>query len=197
MLGAADDWTYLFTGGARWNPCTTIEWAYNPAGGYAGSLADMQEAFDRLAARTGLTFSYVGATTYVPWTGGTFPAGADIALGWADATQVSSLSGSTVGVGGGSTSSTRAGADVPAKIVRGQVVFDKGDLLRLRQGYDGSGSGTWGQVFVHEVMHALGLGHAAGAEQVMYPSITATNHRFGAGDLTGLGRVGASAGCLS
>jgi len=44
---------------------------------------------------------------------------------------------------------------------------------------------------LHEAMHALGLGHAAGQAQVMYGAVSSTNHLFGAGDLTGLDRIGA------
>ncbi|PVG81661.1 hypothetical protein DDE18_16865 [Nocardioides gansuensis] len=193
--GLADDWSYLFVeGGARWNPCTPIRWAYNPQGGYAGSLAHAQEAFAQIANRTGLRFEYVGETTYVHRTGSTFPAHMDIAIAWSDQTQVPELQDDVVGLGGGSAHATDRGADVAWRMVRGFVVLDRDHALR--PGFDTSGSTTWGQVIVHETLHALGLGHANGAEQVMHGGISSLNHNFGAGDLTGMGVIGAARGCL-
>ncbi len=51
-------------------------------------------------------------------------------------------------------------------------------------------------VLRHELAHALGLGHATGADQVMYPGAGPNSPTdYQAGDLAGLSRVGASAGC--
>lgn len=194
--GSPDDWSYLFAnrGGARWNPCTAIRWAYNPSGGYTGAQAHVQEAFARIAQHTGLTFSYVGETEHVEKTGTAFPTDVDIAVGWANEAQVPDLAGGVVGLGGGSVKATPPGSDVGYRFVRGYVVLDNGH--NLRQGYDTSGATTWGQVMLHEQLHALGLGHAKGAEQVMFGSSSFLNHNFGAGDLTGMARVGADQGCL-
>jgi hypothetical protein len=103
------------------------------------------------------------------------------------------LAGSVVGVGGGSAHGVYD-RDVSWKMTRGYIVLDKAHSLR--PGYDKTGSGTWGQVMQHEVLHALGLGHAAGREEMMYTSITSTNHLFGAGDITGFDKIGAGNGCL-
>lgn len=193
-VGQPDDWSFLFAnGGSRWNPCTTIRWAYNPQGSYDGSLSHVQESFTRIAARTGLAFEYVGETSHVHKTGTAFPTNADIAVGWADAASVPDLAGGVVGIGGGRARST-SGKDVAWQLVEGYVVLDREHALR--PGFDTSGSTTWGQVMQHEVLHALGLGHAQGAEQVMHGSVSSLNHRFGAGDLTGMHRVGADPGCL-
>lgn len=194
--GSPDDWSFLFAsrGGARWNPCAAIRWAYNPSGGYAGAQVHVQEAFARIAQHTGLTFSYVGETGHVEKTGTTFPTDVDIAVGWANEAQVPDLAGAVVGLGGGSVTAIPPGSDVGYKFVRGFVVLDNGHSLR--QGYDTSGSTTWGQVMLHEQLHALGLGHANGAEQVMFGGSSSLNHSFGAGDLTGMARVGEGQGCL-
>ena len=194
--GSPDDWSYLFAsrGGARWNPCAAIRWAYNPSGGYADAQAHVQDAFARIARHTGLTFSYVGETEHVEKTGTAFPTDVDITVGWANEAQVPDLAGGVVGLGGGSVKATLPGSDVGYKFVRGYVVLDNGH--NLRQGYDTSGSTTWGQVMLHEQLHSLGLGHANGTEQIMSASSTTLNHNFGAGDLTGMARVGAGQGCL-
>ena len=192
--GLPGDWSFLIADGVRWNPCTAIRWVYNPQGGYTGSLADVQQALARLAARTGLTFQYVGATTYVHRAGTTFPSGVDLAVAWSDETQVPALRGAVAGVGGGSAQSTARGEDVAWRMVTGYVVLDRRHTLR--HGFDASGSVTWGQVMLHEGLHALGLGHASGAEQLMHASVSSLNHRFGAGDLTGMARIGSAHGCL-
>lgn len=193
-VGLSDDWSWLWeSGGGRWDPCTVITWAYNPTGSYDGSLADMTRAFARIAGRTGLHFKYVGVTDH-QYTDETVPDDADIFVDWSDEAQVSELAGSVVGIGGGSAYGVPAGGDVAYQIVQGYIVLDTGHTLG--QGFTTSGGGTWGQVMTHEALHVLGLGHATGREQVMAPSIGSTNHLFGAGDLTGMTRIGATNSCL-
>lgn len=193
--GSANDWGFLHDGGSRWNPCKAITWAYHPDGAYAGAQADIDEAIARVSAQSGLSFTYTGTTTYVPLakpSTGTAPQ-VDLVVAWSDESQVTELAGSVAGVGGGSAVGV-IGRDVAYEIVGGVLVLDRG--AGLRPGFDVSGSPTWGQVITHEVMHVVGLHHAQENTQIMYPMVTSTNHRFGAGDLTGLSKVGASSGCL-
>ncbi len=194
-LGSASAWSYLFTGGGRWNPCEVIRWAYNPAAeGYA-ALPDMQQAMAKISGASGLRFSYVGSTTW-RYLGSiadpSFPADrADIVIGWANAGELPGLAGNVVGIGGGS-GWTADGGDVRVRITRGFLVLDNGHVLP--GGFDRSG---WGQISLHEILHALGLGHATESVQVMYGTAHSENIRFGAGDLTGMQRIGAGQGCLS
>jgi len=191
--GSATDWTWLWSGGARWNPCHVITWAYNSAGGYAGSLSDAQRAFARIAGRTGLHFKYVGETGYVYGLTGITPPGVDLTFGWSTAGLVANLAGGVVGLGGGWAYPASV-ADVANEIVSGYVVLDREGVLN--GGFALSGMPTWGQVMEHEIAHTLGLGHAQGTTEVMYASVSSDNHLFGAGDLAGLGRVGAAYGCM-
>lgn len=193
--GSASSWAYLFEGGGRWNPCVVIRWAYNADGqGYA-ALADVQRAFAKISGASGLRFRYVGATDwrYLGQVNAPdFPADrADVVVGWANEDELPDLEGSVVGVGGGRGWSVE-GEDVDVRMDRGYLTLDNGDVLP--GGFDQSG---WGQVMLHEVLHALGLGHADQPVQVMYGTASSKNIRFGAGDLTGMARVGAPAGCLS
>ncbi|NUR09196.1 MAG: hypothetical protein HOQ22_01520 [Nocardioidaceae bacterium] len=193
--GLSTDWTYLFTGGGRWNPCQVIRWAYNPVGERYPALADVQRAFAKISGASGLQFTYVGPSTY-RYTGGSlgtgFPAGtADIVVAWANATQYPDLAGNVVGIGGGRGWHV-SGADVAVRMDRGYLTLDNGAMLA--GGFDRSG---WGQVMLHEVLHALGLGHANGSVQLMYGMASSSNFRFGAGDLAGLTKIGAAQGCLS
>ena len=43
---------------------------------------------------------------------------------------------------------------------------------------------------MHEVLHAMGLGHAQTSQQVMAPFASDSNFQFGAGDLTGMHKIG-------
>lgn len=195
-LGAANDWKYLFTDGSRWNPCTVIRWAYNPAGQRYAALADVQRAFARIAGVSGLHFKYVGTTSYV-YRGGAltdFPAAtAEMTVGWANATQFPSLAGSVVGVGGG-TAVRVSDQDVAYRMVKGYLTLDNDPTSSLPAGFDGFG---WGQIMEHEVLHALGLGHAAADTQLMYGMASPKNFLFGQGDIAGMTKVGAASGCLA
>ncbi|MDF1604412.1 hypothetical protein [Nocardioides sp. YIM 152315] len=194
--GSASDWSALISGGSRWNPCEVIRWAYNPAGQGYDALADVQRAFARIAGASGLRFHYVGATSW-RYLGSSddasgFPGDtADIAVGWASAAELPVLSDMTVGYGGAS-GWTVPGADVRIRLRRGFLVLDNGHALPT--GFDRPG---WGQIELHEILHTLGLGHASGSNQLMYGTATWRNLTFGAGDLAGMTRIGAPAGCLS
>lgn len=193
--GNAQDWAWLFDQSARWNPCAVIRWTYNPQGDYPAGRADMTRALARIAGISGLRFKYVGPTNYVAMVSkdSEFPPNADLSVGWASDTQVPRLKGSTVGLGGGWAYGVE-GADVAYQIEKGYITLDKG--ARLRPGFDTDGDSTWGQVLTHEALHTLGLGHATGQQQVMYGTSSSSNHRYGAGDLTGMDRIGADGGCL-
>ena len=182
--GSATDWTYLFAnGGARWDPCQPIGWGYDPAGGYLGALTDLQTAFARVAEHTGLTFSYQGT------------AGDDLTISWSTQAKDAQLAGAIAGYTVASATPLPAGsADVAYRLVEANMVLDAESPLRT--GHASGGDPTWGQIMTHEALHAVGLGHAAGTVQLMHGQATTANHKFGAGDLTGMARTGVQGGCL-
>lgn len=179
--GSPTDWVWGNPGGVRWNPCATITWTYRPSGEPYAAFADAQRAIERVAERTGLTFLHTASS------------GADITIRWANARVDPDLAGSIVGYARWFANVVR-NKDVKYKIVEADVVLDREH--KLRAGHHVSGDPSWGQVMTHEVIHSMGLSHARGEQQIMYPSVHSLNHRFGAGDIAGLAAVGASHGCL-
>ena len=75
--------------------------------------------------------------------------------------------------------------------VSGQVVID----WQVTGPLPGGATGFRTSIYMHELAHAVGLGHAAGADQLMAPMISEQNvGRWGVGDLAGLASLG-SMGC--
>ena len=180
---------------ARWDPCTAIPYVVQSAWAPEHGRRDLAEALARLSAASGLRFVDEGDTDEVPrrdrsayqperygerWApllvGWVPPAATDIELG--DGVQGVSLSLAVANEGGPS-------------LVSGQVVLDAEH--RLASGF-GPGT-TDGEVLLHELAHAVGLGHVQDPTQVMYPQTTNSESAFGAGDRRGLAAVGAAAGC--
>lgn len=180
---SSGDWNWGGGAGARarWNSCAPITWSYQPAGGAYNALGDVQTAMSRISARTGLRFQYTGAT------------GGALTLGWSTAAGDRQLAGGTAGYGRYTATTARSGG-VHYRIFKGSVVLDRQESLRA--GFATSGNPTWGQVITHEVLHTLGLGHAGGRSQLMYPVAHASNHNFGSGDVAGMRAVGTAGGCV-
>ena len=180
----------LLGGSSRWNACTPIRYAVNPARMRKRGKADLRHALREVSAATGLRFTSAGTTSHLPRPGGypAYPDGIDIIVAWASAKQVPLLAGSTVGIGGSAMSNGRR--------MLGAVLLDTESFRRppaeLRR--------MWREVMLHEVGHVVGLSHVGDRRLVMYPSVGGgTNRfrdRFNRGDLTGLVKLGAgAAGC--
>ena len=180
---------------ARWDPCTPIPYVVQAGWLPDAGRADLAEALRRLSEASGLRFAAEGDTDELPssqrsayqperygerW--------APLLVGWVPA------AATDLGLGGGvqglSLSVAVPGPDGPS-LVSGQVVLDA--THRLASGF-GPGT-TDGEVLLHELAHAVGLGHVLDPTQVMYPQTTSSESVFGAGDRAGLAAVGAPAGC--
>jgi hypothetical protein len=177
---------------ARWNPCVTVTYRVNSTGVPAGSLTDLKETLRRVSYETGLRFSYRGTTKQVPGAAG-FRYDADVVVAFVSAGRSPYLGGSVAGAGGFAPP-VRGRGDRP-RIVHGFMVFDNDVLAGLPSGF-GAGS-TKGQALLHEAGHLVGLDHVNAAYQVMRPTLTDMDATlYGAGDLTGLRRIGRRAGCV-
>ncbi len=196
---AAAGWgpTYVDEQGrpARWDPCRPISYVVQAGWIPDAGRGDLAEALRRLGAASGLEFVDEGDTDELPslarsayqpdrygdrW--------APLLLGWVPPGATDLGLGS--GVQGMSLSVAVPGRAGPS-LVSGQVVLDAAN--RLAPGF-GPGT-TDGEVLLHELAHAVGLGHVLDATQVMYPRTTNSESEFGAGDRTGLATLGAPAGC--
>ncbi|GAA4692549.1 hypothetical protein GCM10023349_04450 [Nocardioides conyzicola] len=177
----------------RWNPCQPITYRLNTHLMPAGSRADLKNVFAQVSAATGLRFTYVGTTTYVPFANKTttHPTNADIVLAWSTPRSASVLAGSTAGRGG----AVWASAGGVTELYDGQAVFDatqrmssaRSEQRRLTR-----------QLYLHEVGHIVGLDHVSDKRQIMYPTMQRTaDAHYGAGDLAGLALLGAARGCNS
>ena len=182
----------------RWNPCVpTITYKINLDGAPRSELTAMLKAVATVKAATHLPLRYGGTTTVMP-------------------TLRSEADGSMV---------STARANIVIAFARPGTGRGRSDILKNDNksrgginwasfyGPDGLGlrasAGvvviTWSHlalppvvrraIYLHELAHAMGLGHVTDRSQLMYPMVSV--YSFGRGDLAGLARVGAHPGCLS
>lgn len=194
--GPKGDWSYLFDDvehgeqhSIRWDPCPVIRWRYNAQDQEYDARADVTRAIAKISGVSGLKFKYVGSTpfSYRGDDDQDFPGNADLFVSWANEKQYEQLAGGVVGTGGGLA--TSAGADdlgVEWRMDVGYLTLDNG-APQIAQGFNGSG---WGQIMMHEVLHAMGLGHAQDSRQLMAPFASDSNYQLGAGDITGMHKIG-------
>ena len=174
-------------------PCRALTWRLNLNGAPEAERANVQAAFDRLAAATGFRFVAWPDTTVVPMrransaalsdadivfafaTEGTGPGQTDIDLGSADGFD-------TLGVGG-------LTATIGRYALGGSVVIDRTDL-------DRHSATALQRIYMHELAHAVGLGHVDGGANLMTAVFSDGDAAWGPDDVTGLTALGEAAGCL-
>lgn len=180
----------------RWNPCDgAIRFRVNPTGGGSYALQDTLAAVKSLSAATGLRFAYEGTTSFIPRStnSGSYPA--PLVISWASRSQTDLLGTGAIGEGGWrSSGSTTDGLTWTWKITKGFVIVDTG--ARLTPGF--ARGVSRGALLMHELAHAMGLGHTGDSLQVMYGTLNSSSYAsWGSGDKNGLTAVGASKGCVT
>lgn len=169
-------------GYARWNPCQPIRYLVNDARATPAQRQVLDDVVSAVRNATGLDLQFVGKTPYGLDT--SVPPNAVYANAvWAFSDKNASPSyindGGSVGYGGPSWSGDT--------IVEGGAIFDASitDLKLLRE------------VILHELGHAMGLGHVNDTTQVMNPSVTGNTFltNYSNGDREGLWLLGAAQGC--
>lgn len=191
----------------RVNPCRVVTYRVNvgsPPTGYA-SVADLQTALRRITEATGIRFRNLGPTTAFPRPRGLaptpWPSDSNLVIAWATPEQTFLELGGPAGYEIYSQSavlSYRAahdGGGPVRRIAHAAVVLDATQDL-------GSGfEQKRGRILMHEVAGALGLGSVSASTQkmseVIPETVPLTATGWGAGDLTGLKRVGLVEGCVT
>lgn len=191
--GTADE-RALLGNGYRWNPCRTVPYHVNLAGYPATTLRTVARAFAKVTEATGIRFRYAGATSRVTfgraWT--SRPARSGIYLTFATPRTVGALRGAA-GLGGEAVLETTARGN--RVVASAGVAINKQWWPRLRAGFRRGPSR--GSLLLHEIGHTMGLMHTPAKPQVMYTTLgTWSRGAYGAGDLTGLERLGLDQGCL-
>jgi hypothetical protein len=191
-------------GGApvRWNPCDTITYAVNAAGAISPVRPDLKEALRRVTRATGIEFRSVGTTreTFIRAYQRMRYEGvirkAKLILIWvhheAYLAILQRLNDPRPSI---AFAKTMAGLFAHQDQYFGGIVVMDADATATRGfGY----RYAHGSVLLHELGHIMGLNHVRDPDQLMYsgrhPNFSVRT--FGRGDLEGLRRLGAGAGCL-
>jgi hypothetical protein len=192
--GSADSWSYIDgKRRARFNPCKPIDYRINVAQAAPWATSAVSTAIDAISLATGLRFRFRGTTAAVPWAARGVPKqtrGTDLLVSFVPQSQTKTNITNAQGRGGpvrlvwGRDPKGRL-----ARIVRSGVVIDTVRPLDAAQGT---------RVAIHEIGHAIGLGHTGDVTQQMNntPEGYYSPLQLGAGDLTGLAKVGRQSGCV-
>jgi hypothetical protein len=159
----------------RWNSCEVVPYAVVSAGAPAGWASDVANAVAQVSSATGLSFQDDGDYPSL----GQVPASAKVTISWS----------STI-VGGDAIGLTTFFYILDPRYTP-QITAAHIQLLTALVG----GGGPDGElpVLLHELGHAVGLGHYP-ARDVMNP-VDQGYSTYQPGDLAGLARVGAAQGC--
>jgi 5-hydroxyisourate hydrolase-like protein (transthyretin family) len=182
----------------RWNPCAAITYRVNTRHAPASAVSDVRAALGRLTAQSGLRYRYLGHTAVVPSRTTKNPKGTDLVVAWVRPGSSSYLpSKGPAGVGGAWVPS---GTNV-ATLFNGFVLLDSTLYPKLAKGF-GAGpavgyQGTREQLLMHEIGHAMGMGHTTDSTQIMYTAMERRPAVWGNGDAANLTRLGLPAGCIS
>jgi hypothetical protein len=191
----------------HWNGCQTaitykVNLASVPVSLRTTILNETKGSVARISKATGIAFSYKGTTAEVPRVGSMSRQTAEVVIAFTSPDKTNySLSGTVLGEGGfyyawaSRTVSGRTTYYVAAQ--RGFVVIDTPQMLKQTMGGFGAGARRT-NLLLHELGHAMGLGHVTDLRQQMYPTLrSASPNGLAAGDLAGLARVGRGAGCVN
>ena len=171
---------------AGWTTCGTITWSIDPeslaAGNIERELGNLRWAFTQWSEATGLQFQYVGeiATSYVTATGSLAPVDGrkrdrHIYLTWMSPTQASRLGDGAMAIAAPSAIDSASG-----EIHSGRAIFESGFVNAASSGAPSEVKA----VYLHELGHVIGLGHASLEANTMYPYVY-DDTTLGAGDIAG------------
>ena len=166
----------------KFEPCATIPWSVR---GTDAEMALTRLGIEILASTTRLTFKEVAPDSYRPLLDDLpkSPTVTGIAVAWYDESQAPELAGNVAGL---THSQTWTQGNRQWRSFSGiGIERQPNDPLVVRGGLS-----AW-VVLIHELGHAVGLGHVEDKVQIMYPSThIASADIYQNGDLAGLARLG-------
>jgi hypothetical protein len=180
---------------ARWNPCVAVHYLVNLTDAPPGALIDVQRAVAVVAKASGLEFVSDGTTTAAPNTSWITkgPVGAtgwpDVLIGWSDPSHTDLKL--TQAMGGITEYEAASLPEGRSGLVSAVVV-----LSRPNDPGPGFGPDSRGALLLHELGHAVGLGHVDDPTQIMNPVSTGAPGVYASGDLAGLKILGSGA-CIT
>lgn len=193
----------------RWNPCEPIHYVINPANAPPTGVADVHEAFKRLAEATGITYIDDGITdedsqgdrAYQPERYG--ERWAPILVHWMS----SSRTQGDIQIVGGGFPSQVGDVYVTGNLFLNPFVVTNRETRSTVPGGFGSNLSigpigpegvTWGRIILHELAHITGMGHTSDPSNLMYPEMAdhTAAAAFSQDDLAGIKLLGREAGCL-
>ena len=162
---------------ARWDPCSTVEVWVNFADAHDGARDALAAALLEATLVTGLAFAVHETDSRE----GRHGPGTLTVLWQHDAEQPAFRDG-TIGLGGGAFDA--------GEIVEGWIYLDAGSSVDV----PGTGRSLLLDLLLHELGHALGLGHVSDGSQVMFPFVSERG-TYQDGDRSGLATLGIGSGC--
>lgn len=162
------------------DPCQPIDVLINPGGYGQAELDRAVTAVKMMAATSGLDVRYQGTTSFLPTSANRYSTsgGTEIVMALTSPSKTDLLPSSAIGYGGRQWSGFTW-----MFTTNGFAVYDTPTLLKQSEDVRLA-------VYLHELGHAIGLNHAKGKEQLMYPVVQSdVDPTWGAGDTSGLARL--------
>jgi hypothetical protein len=176
-------WTVMSFLSTFYTDCSTLTWIYLPSGLPKGTsqtlvLSDIRGALSRIAAQTGLRFTFSTNLSLRDQSN-------VITYHWANMG-----SNGPSGIGGPQWLSTFNGTGMAVNTISGEVTLNSVNswaTSNATAGFGISRTGVAGRgwLLVHESMHAIGFNHTVEPREIM-DAVNSGQHSFGGGDLTGL-----------
>jgi hypothetical protein len=175
----------------RYSPCRRISIRVNDRLEPAAASGLVREAATHVSAVTGLRITVDGTSTQLPdWTAAdsahtwSNSGPAQVLVAWTTPSQDRKLRGRPAGVGG---STAHPGPNGAVRYAHGAVSLDTPVLARMLTRPNGRAHVR--AVILHELAHAVGLGHVDDPRELMYEDNVGLTS-FGPGDLQGLALLG-------